>query len=107
MTIHEKAIWERLKGNQILELRFKSQHPIDKYIADFYCHRLKLVIEIDGKNHTENNQSEYDIGRTEDLNHLGITVIRFTNEQIDGNLDKVVNQIEAYCESKLYSDPKG
>ncbi len=50
-TESEKFLWEILKNKQMLGLRFKRQHPIDKFIADFYCHSLKLVIEVDGKIH--------------------------------------------------------
>ena len=50
-TESEKLLWEILKNKRMLGLRFKRQHPIDKYIADFYCHSLKLVIEVDGKIH--------------------------------------------------------
>ena len=48
MTQHEKMLWQELKSNKISRLRFKAQHPIDTFIADFYCHKIKLVIEMDG-----------------------------------------------------------
>jgi very-short-patch-repair endonuclease len=51
LTFHEKKLWEELRGNKLHGLRFKSQHPIDQFIVDFYCHKLKLVIEIDGNSH--------------------------------------------------------
>ncbi len=53
MTASEKILWDELKGHKILKLRFKPQHPIDAFIADFYCRKLKLVIEIDGGVHKE------------------------------------------------------
>jgi very-short-patch-repair endonuclease len=58
MTQTEKLLWERLKGKQILGLRFRRQHPIFIFIADFYCHEARLVVEIDGEIH--NQQLEYD-----------------------------------------------
>ncbi len=61
MTTAEKLLWQRLKENQ-LGYRFKPQHPIDIFIADFYCHALKLVIEVDGQIH--DHQKDYDEGRT-------------------------------------------
>ena len=83
MTNSELTLWEKLKGKQMLGLRFRPQHPIDIIIADFYCHPIKLVIEIDGGIHKTTEQKEYDIGRTAELNYLGIEVIRFTNEEIE------------------------
>ncbi len=64
MTNSELILWERLKGKQLLGFRFRPQHPIDIFIADFYCHPLKLVIEVDGGIHKTADQREYDIGRT-------------------------------------------
>ncbi len=53
MTRHEKLLWDELRNNRIFGLRFKAQHPIDTFIADFYCHKLKLVIEMDGQYHND------------------------------------------------------
>ena len=61
MTKSEMLLWNRLNKNQ-LGVRFKAQHPIDIFIADFYCHKFKLVIEVDGEIHEKNQ--EYDAGRT-------------------------------------------
>ena len=82
MTETEEILWQLLKGKQILNLRFRAQHPIDIFIADFYCHPIKLVIEIDGGYHQRTEQREYDLGRTGELANWGIDVVRFTNEQI-------------------------
>jgi len=91
MTPAEKMLWERLRCNQ-LGVRFKPQYPIDIFIADFYCHRAKLVIEVDGKIHA--SQVTYDDGRTADLERFGITVIRFRNEEIVDDIDMVIRQIK-------------
>lgn len=72
MTQAELKLWENLKGKKILGLRFRAQHPIDIFIADFYCHSLKMVIEIDGDVHLSPEQKEYDIGREVEINHWGI-----------------------------------
>ncbi len=77
MTLQEEILWERLRKNQF-GFRFRPQHPIDIFIADFYCHPLKLVIEVDGNIHQF--KSDYDNGRTEELRCKGITVIRFSND---------------------------
>jgi very-short-patch-repair endonuclease len=101
MTNSELTLWEKLKGKQIKGLRFRPQHPIDIFIADFYCHPAKLVIDVDGGIHKSNEQKEYDIGRTGELYEWGIEVIRFTNEEIEINIEKVVNKITKICQIRL------
>jgi very-short-patch-repair endonuclease len=108
MTNSELKLWEKLKGKQMLGLRFRPQHPIDIFIADFYCHPIKLVIEIDGGIHKTTEQKEYDIGRTAELNYWGIEVIRFTNEEIENEIDQVITGIEKTCikrQSELPQSP--
>ncbi|HPE77265.1 MAG TPA: endonuclease domain-containing protein [Draconibacterium sp.] len=97
MTNSELTLWERLKGKQMLGLRFRPQHPIDIFIADFYCHPIKLVIEVDGGIHKSKDQKEYDIGRTAELNYREIEVIRFTNEEIENKINEVIKEIEKSC----------
>ena len=92
MTIAEKIIWERLSKNQ-LKVRIRRQHPVWKYIADFYCHELKLIIEIDGEIHLKKENKEYDIGRENTLNEFGIEIIRFTNDQVINEIEYVINTI--------------
>ncbi len=90
MTNAESILWEKLKNNRFHGLKFRCQHPIHKYIADFYCHKLKLIIEIDGGYHLTKNQDEYDNERTENLEFNEIKVIRFTNEEVENNLENVL-----------------
>jgi very-short-patch-repair endonuclease len=101
MTNSELTLWEKLKGKQVLGLRFRPQHPIDIFIADFYCHPIKLLIEVDGGIHKTTEQKEYDIGRTAELNYWGIEVIRFTNEEVEINIDSVVDKITKICQTRL------
>ena len=77
MTEAEKIVWERLCKNQ-LGVRIRRQHPIYKYIADYYCHELKLVIEIDGGIHLSKENRQYDVSRDITLNEFGIQIIRFS-----------------------------
>ncbi|MTK53170.1 DUF559 domain-containing protein [Paludibacter sp.] len=91
MTPAEAVLWERLKCNQ-LGVRFKAQHPIDIFIADFYCHRAKLIVEVDGKIHAA--QLDYDDGRTAELERLGLIVIRFTNKEVLTDVGRVIQQIK-------------
>jgi very-short-patch-repair endonuclease len=93
-TEAEKALWTKLNKNQIFGLQFRRQHPINVFVADFYCPKIKLVIEVDGSIHEILEYEAHDIGRSEVLNDFGITVIRFTNDQVLKDLDGTVNQIE-------------
>ena len=97
MTMAELKLWELLKNKQLQGLRFRAQHPIDIFIADFYCHSLKLVIEIDGGIHLNVEQKEYDIGREAEMNYWGIKIIRFTNEEIGEDIDQVIREINDIC----------
>jgi len=91
MTVAESLLWERLKGKQILGLRFRRQHPINIYIVDFYCHEYKLVIELDGEIHK--SQIEYDKERTGNMEMYGLKVIRFNNSEVEKNLKGIVIKI--------------
>ncbi|QIA06600.1 endonuclease domain-containing protein [Draconibacterium halophilum] len=97
MTEAELLLWEQLKGKKVLGFRFRPQHPIDIFIADFYCHPLKLVIEVDGGIHKSRDQKEYEIGRTGELNYWGIEVVRFTNEEVEKDMIKLIETIKKKC----------
>jgi len=86
-------LWQFLKANQ-LGVRFKRQHPIWLYIADFYCHELKLVIEVDGSIHNVKEVMEQDVIREEDIISFGIKVIRFKNNEIHRDVEDVINKIK-------------
>lgn len=101
MTEAEKVLWFSLQKNKILGLRFKSQHPIDKFIADFYCHRLKLVIEVDGEIHNNTKNKEYDIGREAEIEKFGIKVIRFSNKEVIENNKETIQKIIKLCSERL------
>ena len=92
-TRAERILWSRLRKNKILGLQFRRQHPINQFIADFYCPKIKLIIEVDGSIHELPEHQEYDIGRSQILNEFGITVIRFTNEQILEHTDTIVHEV--------------
>ena len=67
MTLAEKLLWEELKRKEIFIARFKRQHPIDIFVVDFYCHKHKLAIEVDGEIHLKEEVQEYDDGRSHDI----------------------------------------
>lgn len=79
-TKTEEIVWELLRNKGILWLKFRRQHPFSTFIADFYCHELKIVIKIDGKIH--NKQKDYDQARDNEMRQKWITVFRFKNEEI-------------------------
>ena len=93
-TEAEKILWTKLNRNQMMGLQFRRQHPINMFIADFYCSKIKLVIEVDGSIHDLPENEAYDLGRSEILNDFGITLIRFPNEQIINNIENTINKIE-------------
>src|SRR5215212_8884103 len=80
-TPAEAILWHILR-NQKVGFKFRRQHPIYRFIIDFYCAKAKLLIEIDGESHLERKQVEYDQARTEYLKELGYQVIRFTNDDV-------------------------
>ena len=92
MTEAAKVIWERLCKNQ-LGVKIRTRHPVWKYVADYDCHELKLVIEIDGGMHLLKDNREYDIGRETTLNEFGIEIIRFTNDQVINEIEHVIEVI--------------
>jgi len=94
MTSAETLLWGYLKGSQ-LGCRFRRQHPISMYIADFYCHKYNLIIEVDGSIHLEPEVLSNDIEREAHLTTLGYKVLRFTNDQLFKNIQQVLTTIQA------------
>jgi very-short-patch-repair endonuclease len=91
MTIAEKKLWySYLKSFKFKILR---QRPIDQFIVDFYCAHLKLVIEVDGNSHYTNDGKDYDKERTQRLEGYGLTVLRFTNDQVLKDFQTVCEQL--------------
>lgn len=93
MTKAEETLWEQLRARRFLNLKFRRQHPILNFIVDFYCHKLKLVVEADGKYHEEDDTQYYDSERTKELQKYDYSVIRFSNEEIMNDLDSVLKQL--------------
>ena len=97
LTPAEQVFWLRLK-EQFPEYKFRRQHPISIYIVDFYCHKLKLVIEIDGSVHDSEEAKLNDEKRQNDLENLNLTVIRFTNNQVKNEIEFVIEKISSTIE---------
>ena len=92
-TSGESAMWNLLKEEAFANYKFRRQHPISTFIADFYSHELKLVIEIDGGYHLDKYQKEYDDFRDEDMRAIGIEVIRFRNEEVIRSRQTVLQKV--------------
>jgi len=91
-TPQEILLWSRLRREQ-LGYKFRRQHSIGGYIADFYCPAKRLVIEIDGSQHFRKENKKYDEVRASYLEGLNIKILRFSNAEININLDSVVDKV--------------
>lgn len=93
LTQAELLVWGYLKNNPG-GYKFRRQHPLGIYIVDFYCHKLKLVIEVDGNIHNKPEVANLDKERQKLLEDLGLKVIRFSNKEVESGMEKVINKIE-------------
>ncbi|MEO0881819.1 MAG: DUF559 domain-containing protein [Pseudomonadota bacterium] len=93
MTKAEIALWSRLKSKQLNGYKFRRQHPVDNYVADFACISAKLIIEVDGSIHERALQQEKDAKRDRTLSALGWKILRFSNEAVLYRTDEVLNDI--------------
>jgi len=100
MTKAELILWEELRNKKLLGLKFRRQHPISRFIADFYRHKHKLVIELDGEIHLKNYVAINDKKREDEIKSLGITVLRFKNNEIINHLESVLQQISNFCNAQ-------
>jgi very-short-patch-repair endonuclease len=92
-TEAEKLLWEELRNRKLNGLKFRRQHPLDKFIVDFYCNEKKIVLELDGGVHNEKINKEYDEARTAMLAGLNIIVLRFKNEEVINDMQGVLKKI--------------
>ena len=99
MTTAERILWQSLRDNQLMGLHFRRQQVISGFIADFYCHAARLVIELDGAIHRET--AAYDAARDELLAAQGLLVLRFTNDQVMTARTAVLAQIADTCAQRL------
>ena len=98
MTCHEQILWHNLCKKKILGCQFYRQKIIAGYIVDFYCATGKLVVELDGSQHKQNDAIAYDAERTRVLISLGWTVIRVDDLPVETHLDKVLAEITKHLE---------
>jgi type I restriction enzyme, R subunit len=93
-------LWERLRDRRFLGLKFRRQVPIGPYVADFYCHERKLVLELDGGVHDGEKQKSHDKNRDENLTALGYKILRFTNDELQEDLDSVLARARQHLERR-------
>lgn len=105
-TKSEIFLWKCLKGKRIYEYDFHRQKPIDNYIIDFFCHELKLAIEIDGYSHYFPDEHIKDMEKDIKLNTLGINVLQFEDSWIFHDLENVLRTIEKYIEEYELTHPR-
>ena len=104
-TGSEKALWNILSKFRHKGYIFRRQHPVDIFIADFYCHKLKLIVEVDRNVHDSDQAAEHDDGRSAELEKYGLSIIRFTNDQVHKEPDKVTLHIQDYIARLSSSTP--
>ncbi|MBW4667251.1 MAG: endonuclease domain-containing protein [Cyanomargarita calcarea GSE-NOS-MK-12-04C] len=106
MPLAEKIIWAKLRSQQIEGCKFRRQYSIDAFVVDFYTPELKLAIEIDGDSHYQDGIPEYDHERQLFLESKGTKVLRFTNQEIYKDLDRVLERIrEVICQMREITPP--
>lgn len=101
LTDAERFLWNYISKSQIKGIRFKRQHPVLYFIVDFYCHKAKLIIEVDGGYHLEPEQYQYDVNRDVELAQLGLKVLRFSNEQVLFETEQVLYIIDEEVKKQL------
>jgi len=95
MTPAEQKLWQHLRNRRLFELKFRRQHPVGRFILDFYCYEHPLIVEVDGGIHEL--QTERDQMPTEWLQQQGYRVIRFKNEEVISNIEGVLTGIARVC----------
>jgi very-short-patch-repair endonuclease len=95
LTPAEDYFWQMVRGRRLFNLKIRRQHPVGPFIVDFYCHELRLVIEIDGEIHDLEDVKLKDIRREDFLRELDLQIIRFTNDDVFRNSHVIGERISA------------
>jgi very-short-patch-repair endonuclease len=99
LTQAETILWDALRNRRLNGMKFRRQHPLGPFIADFYCAEFRLIIELDGRIH--NNSTDEDLARTVQMSDYGYRVIRFRNEEVENALPRVLSDIIKACSPPL------
>lgn len=92
-TLAEKKLWSALRGRRLAGLKFRRQHPFDRFILDAFCVEHQLEVEVDGGVHKDSAQAERDAARTDFLEAHGVRVLRFSNDEVEHNFGEVLRRI--------------
>ena len=95
-TNSEIKLWQEIKNKKMLGYTFLRQKPIKNYIVDFFCNKLKLVIELDGYSHEFEETYDKDVKKEEDLKQIGLTILRFDDREVMNDIENVLRTIEHY-----------
>ena len=101
----EVLLWEKLRRRQMRGYQFNRQKPLDKYIVDFYCRKLDLVIEVDGASHQEDQAHLEDMDRENALRVMGLSVLRFSEKEVRYQMPDVLERISQWIERKERESP--
>ena len=101
MTLAEIILWSRLRSKKIDGYKFRRQQPIFDYVIDFYCHELKLIIEVDGEIHSLIEKTDSDTKRDKILKINGYHLIRLSNFEIETNIDATISKIKTFIKTNL------
>jgi very-short-patch-repair endonuclease len=101
MTRAEIILWSRLRSKKINGYKFRRQQPLLDYVVDFYCDELKLIIEVDGEIHSQNEKPKYDFRRGNILKINGYHIIRISNLEIETEINSAINKIISFISENL------
>ncbi|MBW6501962.1 MAG: endonuclease domain-containing protein [Bacteroidales bacterium] len=96
MTIPEIILWSGLRSKKLDGYKFRRQQIILNYIADFYCHELRLIVEVEGEIHSLTENKEYDKTRYNTLTKNGYNIIRLSNAEVESDLNSAINRIRTF-----------
>ena len=98
-TLGEVLLWQQLKGRKLMGYQFLRQKPIGWYIADFYCYKLKLVIEVDGYSHLLAHNIKRDIRKDHYLKSIGLEVIRIEDSAVKNNMPAIIEELTSWIKN--------
>ena len=100
LTKSEKIMWEALRNRNFLGLKFRRQHLMEGYLIDFYCHELKLALEIDGLIHLKKVKEDKE--RQQIIEHFNINFFRVASQEVENDLESVLRKLKIFCESSFH-----
>jgi len=106
LTISEGLLWDKLRNRKLFGFKFRRQHHFNEIILDFYCHDARISIELDGNIHKDNYQKERDKERTFILSKFGIKELRFSNWEVENQIEKVLDKIKDILGKSQHPSPR-